>query len=131
MPLTIVEGLLTKANWVVPYLKPLVDSIETAAGAAQKTANDANTLAGGKYSKPAPGIPFEHMDQDAQAQLLNGGAANVRKIEWTGDTTTVRPSADPEICYQWIKRDPAVADPPTDGTYMLAGVDILLRAISA
>lgn len=57
MPLTVPSGLLTRANFITTYLKPLVDATETAAAAAQTRADEAQTTATAKYTKPVGGIP--------------------------------------------------------------------------
>jgi hypothetical protein len=80
MPLPIPEGRLTKANWLVPILKPFLDALETAAASALSTASSAATtaasaaaLAGQKFTMPAGGLLLSHLSTALQA-LINGKA---------------------------------------------------------
>ncbi len=129
MPLTetVVDGqpghaiLHTEERTAVNLAQSTADSAKAAATAAQTTAD-------GKYTKPATGIPEADLDSATRAKLTAAGLANVRWLEWKGEPALIRPTSDPNVLYVWIKRDPALPDPPIDATHILQNVDILLRA---
>ncbi len=118
MPLTIPSGLLTKANFITTYLKPLLDSTETAAANAQTTANSANTLAGQKYTKPAGGIPVSD---------LAGTAVNIVVLRPVAGAWPVRPTSSTNVTYIWLRA--ALTDPvvPIGGTGAVVGIDLVLQ----
>lgn len=94
MPLTVPSGLLTKANFITAYLKPLVDANETNAASALSTANAANTLAGQKYTKPAGGIGLADLDTAAL------GLSLVRR--YSGSAWPARGTTSTAVTVTWI-----------------------------
>ncbi len=129
MPLAtgIVDGQAGHAN-LHNEERSTLNTVEVTANQAKTAAATAQTTADGKYSKPTAGIPAADLTTTVQAQLTRADAANVRWLEWKGDPALTRPSTNAAVMYVWVKRDPALADPPIDATHMLQGVDLLLRA---
>ncbi len=109
-------------------LAELANTTELEAGLARQAAVEAQTAAGKAYVLASTGIPEEHLSSGVRQKLSAVSTANLQAVEWNGDLATTRPSTSTAIRYVWIKRDPALADPPTDATHMLAGIDVFWRA---
>ncbi len=129
MPLAtgIIDGQAGHAN-LHNEERTSINTVEATANQAKTAAATAQTTADAKYSKPAAGISAADLTTAVQGQLAAASAANVRWLEWKGDPALTRPTTSTTVTYIWVKRDPALADPPIDATHILQGVDLLLRA---
>jgi hypothetical protein len=122
-----VGQVLTRLNFAEPIVS-LVNGLESAVESLKTRVTNVENSNSTKYTKPGGGIPSADLAAAVQALLAAAGAANVRWLEWKGDPALTRPTTSTAVTYIWVKRDPALADPPIDATHILQGVDILLRA---